>query len=257
MQALQARSPVSPISTITVESTFKRLAEQPSHLARRCRGTAAHFRARLCKRHHRLPGDPIGNAPISCASQLGPVRHRHQGLLVRSSQRVFSSGTFGPKLVRCRTPTTSPPPEEPLLPAAPATLGALLRLANMQQPKLTCHIYHKNISGRHQGNKRLLAELDLESMQAKRRTFPSFVGAWCNLSVEMVSMQSGTGANVSLPLQISNGRAPAPDYLPRLATLRTEQFSRRRVSGVHIPQTSVRLTVSCPSSLDSAQSSKL
>ena len=143
--------------------------------------------------------------------------------------------------MRCRTPTTSPPPEEPLLPAAPATLGALLRLANMQQPKLTCHIYHKNISGRHQGNKRLLAELDLESMQAKRRTFPSFVGAWCNLSVEMVSMQSGTGANVSLPLQISNGRAPAPDYLPRLATLRTEQFSRRRVSGIHIPQTSVCL----------------
>ena len=61
-----------------------------------CSGTAAHFRARLCKRHHRLPGDPIGNAPISRASQLGPVRHRHQGLLVRSSQRVFSSGTFGP-----------------------------------------------------------------------------------------------------------------------------------------------------------------
>lgn len=212
MQALQAHSPVSPVSTITVESTFKRLsnAEQPSHIARRCRGTAAHFRARLCKRHHRLRGDPTGYAPISrsSAAQLGPVHRRHQGLLVRSSQRRLSCRHIWPKLVRCRMPTTSSLPEEPLLLAAPATLGALLSLANVQQPKLARNIYYDNISGRHQG-KRLLEDPDLESMQAKRRTFPGFVGAWYNSSVEMVSMQSSTGAVISLPLQIFKGRAPA------------------------------------------------
>ena len=207
-----------------MESTFKRLshAEQPSHLARRCRGTAAHFRARLCKRHQGFVA--ILQATLLSPESASPSWDRSAAvtraclcLLVRSSQRRFSCRHSWPKLVRCRTPTTSSPPEELLLLVAPPTLGALLRLANVQQPKLTRNIYYNNISGRHQCNKRLLAELDLESMQANRRTFPGFVGAWCNLRVEMASMLSGPGAIVSLPLQISKGRAPAREDLPRLA----------------------------------------
>lgn len=142
MQALQARSPVSPISTITVESTFKRLAEQPSHLARRCRGTAAHFHARLCKRHHRLRGDPTGYAPISrsSATQFRPDRGRHQGLLVRSSQAGALQNAHYVLTTRGASLAGGP--------GLPGGVGALLHLGSVQQPKRMRNIYYNNSSGR-------------------------------------------------------------------------------------------------------------
>ena len=144
MQALQARSPVSPISTITVESTFKRLsnAEQPSHIARRCRGTAAHFRARLCKRNHRLRGDPTGYAPISrsSATQFRPDRGRHQGLLVRSSQAGVLQNAHYVLTTGGASLAGSP--------GLPGGVGALLRLGSVQQPKRMRNIYYNNSSGR-------------------------------------------------------------------------------------------------------------
>ncbi|KAF8260132.1 hypothetical protein EI94DRAFT_1749458 [Lactarius quietus] len=98
----------------------------------------------------------------------------------------------------------------------------------------------------------LLADLDSESVQAaiqrlfdsskvlEDEAFHDFVGALCKLSVEMVGMQSGTGA-----VAVADGSVETDDDIisnpsassTSLATPRADQFSRRRVSGIHIPRT--------------------
>lgn len=101
----------------------------------------------------------------------------------------------------------------------------------------------------------LLVDLDSESVQAaiqrlfdasvmlEDSAFHDFIGALCKLSSEMVSMQSGVGVGSS----IGEGGLDAEDDIPSastsatsLVTPRTERFSRRRVSGIHIPRTLVR-----------------
>lgn len=106
----------------------------------------------------------------------------------------------------------------------------------------------------------LLADVDSESVQAaiqrlfdasvmlEDSAFHDFVGALCKLSCEMVSMQSGVdvgpAANTgegSLGLDLEEDNIPsASTSATSLVTPRTERFSRRRVSGIHIPRTLVR-----------------
>ena len=93
----------------------------------------------------------------------------------------------------------------------------------------------------------LLADLDPESVQAaiqrlfdsskvlEDEAFHDFVGALCKLSVEMVGMQSGEGS-----LETDEEIPSASASSTSLTTPRAEQFSRRRVSGIHIPRTLVR-----------------
>jgi hypothetical protein len=104
----------------------------------------------------------------------------------------------------------------------------------------------------------LLADLDSESVQAaiqrlfdaskvlEDEAFHDFVGALCKLSVEMVGMQSGTGAVATADgsLEIDDEASSASASSTSLATPRADQFSRRRVSGIHIPRTLVRPTSS-------------
>ena len=104
----------------------------------------------------------------------------------------------------------------------------------------------------------LLADLDSESVQAAIQrlfdasimlddpAFRDFVGALCKLSSEMVSMQcgvdvgAGTGTGEGA-LDVEEDNIPsASTSATSLATPRTERFSRRRVSGIHIPRTLVR-----------------
>ncbi len=100
----------------------------------------------------------------------------------------------------------------------------------------------------------LLVDVDSESVQAavqrlfdsskvlEDEAFHDFVGALCKLSVEMVSMQSGIGVSATaeglseLDDDVSNASASSTS----LATPRADRFSRRRVSGIHIPRTLVR-----------------
>ena len=104
----------------------------------------------------------------------------------------------------------------------------------------------------------LLADVDSESVQAaiqrlfdasvmlEDSAFRDFVGALCKLSLEMVSMQSGvdvgggagTGEGV---LDVEEDNIPsASTSATSLVTPRADRFSRRRVSGIHIPRTLVR-----------------
>ena len=104
----------------------------------------------------------------------------------------------------------------------------------------------------------LLADVDSESVQAAIQrlfdasimledpAFRDFVGALCKLSLEMVSMQSGvdvgagagTGEGV---LDVEEDNIPSANTsATSLVTPRTERYSRRRVSGIHIPRTLVR-----------------
>ncbi|KAH9169937.1 hypothetical protein EDB89DRAFT_1853941 [Lactarius sanguifluus] len=97
----------------------------------------------------------------------------------------------------------------------------------------------------------LLADVDSESVQAAiQRLFDSskvleddafhdFVGALCKLSVEMVSMQTGTGVTATAEgsLEIDDDVSSASTSTTSLATPRADRFSRRRVSGIHIPRT--------------------
>ena len=104
----------------------------------------------------------------------------------------------------------------------------------------------------------LLADLDSESVQAAIQrlfdasimlddsAFRDFVGALCKLSSEMVSMQCGVdvGAGAGIgegTLDVEEDNIPsASTSATSLVTPRTERFSRRRVSGIHIPRTLVR-----------------
>ena len=104
----------------------------------------------------------------------------------------------------------------------------------------------------------LLADVDPESVQAaiqrlfdasimlEDSAFHDFVGALCRLSLEMVSMQSGVdvGAGAGTGegnLDVEEDNIPsASTSATSLVTPRTERFSRRRVSGIHIPRTLVR-----------------
>jgi hypothetical protein len=109
----------------------------------------------------------------------------------------------------------------------------------------------------------LLADLDSESVQAaiqrlfdaskmlEDEAFHDFVGALCKLSIEMVGMQSGAvaGAVAEGSLEIDDDISSASASSTSLATPRADQFSRRRVSGIHIPRTLVRPSASYPSSL--------
>jgi hypothetical protein len=110
----------------------------------------------------------------------------------------------------------------------------------------------------------LLADIDSESVQAAIQrlfdahimpgdsAFCDLVGALCKLSLEMVSMQSGV--DVGAGTGTAEGALDVEeDYIPSASTsatsliTRTERFSRRRVSGIHIPQMLVRY-VHLPSS---------
>ena len=104
----------------------------------------------------------------------------------------------------------------------------------------------------------LLADVDSESVQAAIQrlfdasimledgAFRDFVAALCKLSLEMVSMQSGVdvGAGAGTgegALDVEEDNIPsASTSATSLVTPRTERFSRRRVSGIHIPRTLVR-----------------
>ena len=104
----------------------------------------------------------------------------------------------------------------------------------------------------------LLADLDSESVQAaiqrlfdgsiilEDSAFRDFVAALCKLSLEMVSMQSGVDVGPSAStgecaLDVEEDNIPsASTSATSLVTPRTERFSRRRVSGIHIPRTLVR-----------------
>jgi len=107
----------------------------------------------------------------------------------------------------------------------------------------------------------LLEDLDPDSVQAAIQrlfdasviledlAFHDFIGALCKLSLEMVSMQSGTnvgfGAGAGTAgegtLDAEDDTIPsASTSATSLVTPRTELFSRRRVSGIHIPWTLVR-----------------
>lgn len=77
--------------------------------------------------------------------------------------------------------------------------------------------------------------------------FHDFVGALCKLSLEMVSMQSGTDVGSASAgagegsLDVEDDNIPsASTSVTSLATPRSELVSRRRVSGIHIPRTLVR-----------------
>jgi len=82
--------------------------------------------------------------------------------------------------------------------------------------------------------------------------FHDLIGALCKLSLEMVSMQSGTdvgsgagaGAAGEGTLDAEDDIIPsASTSATSLVTPRTELFSRRRVSGIYIPRTLVRTIV--------------
>ena len=114
----------------------------------------------------------------------------------------------------------------------------------------------------------LLADVDSESVQAaiqrlfdgsiilEDSAFRDFVGALCKLSLEMVSMQSGVdvgpGAGTGDVLDVEEDNIPsASTSATSLVTPRTERFSRRRVSGIHIPRTLVRYVyLSLPTSIE-------
>ncbi|KAI0300723.1 hypothetical protein B0F90DRAFT_1722805 [Multifurca ochricompacta] len=104
----------------------------------------------------------------------------------------------------------------------------------------------------------LLADVDSESVQAaiqrlfdaskmlEDAAFRDFVAALCKLSVEMVSMQSGVGVGVgmgagegSLEVTEEDGPPSASASSTSLVTPLSDRFSRRRVSGIHIPRTLV------------------
>jgi hypothetical protein len=104
----------------------------------------------------------------------------------------------------------------------------------------------------------LLADVDSESVQAAIQrlfdasvmlddsAFHDFVGALCKLSLEMVRMQSG--ADVAAVggegiLEVEDDIPSASTSATSLATPRSDRFSRRRVSGIHIPRTLVRVFV--------------
>jgi hypothetical protein len=76
--------------------------------------------------------------------------------------------------------------------------------------------------------------------------FRDFVGALCKLSLEMVRMQSGIGVGAGTGtgegvLDMEGEDIPSTSTsATSLVTPRTEQFSRRRASGIHIPRTLVR-----------------
>jgi len=125
------------------------------------------------------------------------------------------------------------------------------------------HPQYQQQQSRQQAAHPLLADLDPDSVQAaiqrlfdasvilEDSAFHDFVSALCKLSLEMVSMQSGT--NVGFGAGAGAGTAgegtldAEDDTIPSastsatsLVTPRTELFSRRRVSGIHIPRTLVR-----------------
>jgi len=109
----------------------------------------------------------------------------------------------------------------------------------------------------------LLADLDPESVQAaiqrlfdasvilEDSAFHDFVGALCKLSLEMVSMQSGTDVGTGTPagegtLDAEDETIPsASTSATSLVTPRTELFTRRSVSGIYIPRTLVRRIYTC------------
>jgi hypothetical protein len=104
----------------------------------------------------------------------------------------------------------------------------------------------------------LLADVDSESVQVaiqrlfdasvmlEDSAFRDFVGALCKLSLEMVSMQSGVDVSAGAgtgegALDVEEDNIPsASTSATSLVTPRTERYSRRRVSGIHIPRTLVR-----------------
>jgi len=111
----------------------------------------------------------------------------------------------------------------------------------------------------------LLADLDPDSVQAaiqrlfdasvilEDSVFHDFIGVLCKLSLEMVSMQSGTNVGFGAGAGVGVGTAgegtldteddtilSVSTSATSLVTPRTELFSRRRVSGIHIPRTLVR-----------------
>jgi hypothetical protein len=105
----------------------------------------------------------------------------------------------------------------------------------------------------------LLVDVDSESVQAAIQrlfdasvmlddpAFHDFVGALCKLSLEMVNMQSGADVGAVAgegTLETEDDIPSASTSVTSLVTPRSDRFSRRRVSGIHIPRTLVR--VLCP-----------
>ena len=140
-------------------------------------------------------------------------------------------------------------------PPAPAALGATSGTPVKRGSAQTEGQQQQQHQSRQQAAHPLLADLDSESVQAaiqrlfdasvilEDSAFHDFVGALCKLSLEMVSMQSGTdvGAGEGCLDVDDDGNIPsASTSATSLATPRTELFSRRRVSGIHIPRTLVR-----------------
>ena len=108
----------------------------------------------------------------------------------------------------------------------------------------------------------LLTDLDVETMQmAIQRLFDSsknledpafrdFVNALCKLSGEMVNMQSDAGISI-VPVRTSES---GDDTGSSLSVTSENVAQRRRISGIHIPKTLVRVS---PSSMYVADDSNL
>jgi hypothetical protein len=101
----------------------------------------------------------------------------------------------------------------------------------------------------------LLTDLDAESVQnAIQRlfdasknledlAFQNFVNALCKLSSEMVGMQSDVGPAMSLGDIGSSEELASPTSLSPATGLSPATAHRRRVSGIHLPRTLVRICV--------------
>jgi len=98
----------------------------------------------------------------------------------------------------------------------------------------------------------LLSDLDAETLQlAMQRLFDAsknledpaykyFIGALCRLSAEMVEMQSGGGEEITFELESREDVASVTMLSPKSTP------HRRRVSGIHVPRTMVRLSLLLP-----------
>jgi protein MON2 len=154
---------------------------------------------------------------------------------------------------------TAPPSSATLGPNTGATSGTpIKRGGTLVEGGGQQQLQQLQQQSRQQAVHPLLADLDPESVQAaiqrlfdasvilEDSAFHDFVGALCKLSLEMVSMQSGTDVGTSTAagegtLDTEDDTIPsASTSATSLVTPRTELFSRRRVSGIHIPRTLLR-----------------
>ena len=193
-------------------------------------------------------------AAMFLAGTLGPSWFVVLEALQNADYVLTTRGTAPPgsAVLGPRTGVTSGTPSKRGGPPAEGPAGGGQQQLQYQQQQL-----------RQQASHPLLADLDPDSVQAaiqrlfdasvipEHSAFHDFIGALCKLSLEMVSMQSGTDVGFGAGAGASTageGTLDAEDdtilsasaSATSLTTPRTELFSRRRVNGIHIPRTLVR-----------------